>query len=158
MTIYNIAKARMEFQKRNKYIETLQTETIHLKVEILDLQVVQDTLKKENEDLKVENSEFKSSLEKLESTHSEKMKEALQTQKDDLSKKHKVILKNYSGELKSKYEESYNISINNCKSETSKLKIEIQRLSTELLAARRAILAASVRKPIYSPGKYTENG
>ena len=50
------------------------------------------------------------------------------------------------------------LSTNKCKSESSKLKLEIQRLSIELLAARRAILTAGVRKPIYSPGKYTDNG
>ena len=158
MTAYNIAKSRIEFQNRTEYIETLQTETINLKLEILDLQVVQDTLKKENVDLKGENSEFKLSLEKLENKHCEDMKVTLQAQKDDLSKRHKMILKHYSEELEAKYKESFNITSNNCKSETSKLKTEIQRLSMELLSARRAILTAGVRRPIYSPGKYTENG
>ena len=57
---------------KDKYIDSLSTETINLKVEILDLQVAQDTLKKENWDLKVENSGFKLSLEdisKLENKH-----------------------------------------------------------------------------------------
>lgn len=130
MTAYNITKARIEFQKRTKYIEALQTETINLKIEILDLQVVRNSLKKENEDLKGENYELKLSLEDIsnqENKHLEELESALQAQKEDLSKRHFIILKKYSEELESKYEERFTISLNQCKLQTSDLKRQIKK-------------------------------
>ena len=97
--------------------------------------------------LKVENARLRQEMSK----HSEELLEALKAQKEDLSKKHTAILKNYSENLKLKYEENFNKSKHYFES-------QIESLTMELQAAKRAILSVGTRRPVYSPGKYTENG
>ena len=144
MKVYNITKARGESQMKDKYIESLHSETINLKVEILDLQVV--------------NSKLNEHLERLNVQQKEDTKEKLEAQKEYLSTRHTAILTDFSEKLKLKYEQNFKRSTEHCKSETLSLKREIDRLSVELDSTRRTIRSVGTRRPVYSPGKYTDNG
>ena len=77
---------------------------------------------------------------------------------DYLSKKHIDILKSYSEKLKQKYEKQFTDSSKYFELECSKLKQQVNWLSKELEIAKLARIHATQRKPVYSPGKYTENG
>ena len=79
-------------------------------------------------------------------------------QKDYFSKKHIDILKYHSEKLKQKYEENFQQSLQAFELETSGLKIKIEKLSQELEMAKQIILSSGTRRPVYSPGKYKDNG
>ena len=79
-------------------------------------------------------------------------------QKDFFSKKHIQLLKIHSENLKQKYEEIFNRSVEAFKLETSALKLKIAKLSQELELAKQTILSSGTRRPVYSPGRYTDNG
>ena len=126
-------------------------------------------LKLENANLFVENMELKETLanidnhvkfqfESLKSQYSQEREDALRTQKDYLSERHTNILSAYSEKLKQHYDKSFNESVSRCENETRVLKMKVASLSRELDAARQAIRGAGTRRPVYSPGLYSENG
>ena len=87
-----------------------------------------------------------------------KKEEALVEQNNYLSKKHVDILKSYSENLKQKYEKQFTDSSKYFELECSKMKQQVNWLSKELKMAKLARIHATQKKPVYSPGKYTENG
>ena len=86
------------------------------------------------------------------------MEEALSAQKEYFSKKHIDILKNHSEKLKQKYEQNFIESLKNNESETSGLKLQIEKLTLDLKIAKQKLICSGQRRPVYSPGKYCENG
>ena len=83
---------------------------------------------------------------------------ALVSQKKDLNEKHVKILKNYSETLKEKYAKQFDNFCKTFQSENSELKCQIKRLHYDLEASKQALLSSAMRKPVYSPGKYCDNG
>ena len=80
------------------------------------------------------------------------------TQKEYFFKKHIDILKHHGEKMKQQYEQNFNESVKRFESETSGLKMQIERLSLNLEAAKKQLLLAGKRRPVYSPGKYSEDG
>ena len=73
-----------------------------------------------------------------------------------MSTRHTAILTDFYEKLTLKYEQNFKRSTEHCKSETLSLKREIDRLSVELDSTRRTIRSVGTRRPVYSPGKYTD--
>ena len=144
MKLYNFAKSGGVLQKKNDCIVALQIETVSLKADILDLQV--------------DHGKLILYIESIKNQQKEAIKERLEAQREHLSIRHTAILTNYSEKLKLKYEQNFNESFDHFKSENLSLKSEVDRLSLELDLARSAIRSAGTRRPVYSPGKYTDNG
>ena len=96
--------------------------------------------------------------ENLRANYSQEVEKALAAQRDFFSKKHLQLLKNHTEKLKEKYEENFNKSLEYFELEKSGLKNRIVNLSQELEVAKQALLSSGTRRPIYSPGKYCENG
>ena len=148
MTQYNIAKANKLLQAKQNQIGRLKSEVFTLKEVILKLNI-------ELENIKVETSQFK---ENFTVEYSQKMKEALLSQKNYLNERHILILEKYSEDLSEKYRKQFNESSKLFQSETSKLKDENQKLVHNLEATKQALLSSGMRKPVYSPGNYRDNG
>ena len=148
MTQYNIAKANKLLQAKQNQIGRLKSEVFTLKEVILKLNI-------ELENIKVETSQFK---ENFTVEYSQKMKEALLSQKNYLNERHILILEKYSEDLSEKYRKQFNESSKLFQSETSKLKDENKKLVHNLEATKQALLSSGMRKPVYSPGKYCDNG
>ena len=109
----------------------------------------------ELENIKVETSQFK---ENFTVEYLQTMKEALLSQKNYLNERHILILEKYSEDLCEKYRKQFNESSKLFQSETSKLKDENQKLVHNLEATKQALLSSGMRKPVYSPGNYRDNG
>ena len=90
--------------------------------------------------------------------YSQKMKEALLSQKNYLNERHILILEKYSEDLSEKYRKQFNESSKLFQSETSKLKDENKKLVHNLEATKQALLSSGMRKSVYSPGNYRDNG
>ena len=148
MTRYNIAKA-------NQLLQTKQNQIGRLKSEVFTLKDVNLKLKTELENIKVETGQFK---ENFIVEYSQKMKDALLSQKNYLNEKHIQILDKYSEDLTEKYRNQFNESSKLFQSETSKLKAENKKLLRDLEATKQALLSSGMRKPVYSPGNYRDNG
>ena len=148
MTQYNIAKANKLLQAKQNQIGRLKSEVFTLKEVILKLNI-------ELENIKVETSQFK---ENFTVEYSQKMKEALLSQKNYLNERHILILEKYSEDLSEKYRKQFNESSKLFQSETSKLKDENKKLVHNLEATKQALLSSGMRKPVYSPGNYRDNG
>ena len=148
MTQYNIAKANKLLQAKQNQIGRLKSEVFTLKEVILKLNI-------ELENIKVETSQFK---ENFTVEYSQKMKEALLSQKNYLNERHILILEKYSEDLSEKYRKQFNESSKLFQSETSKLKVENKKLVHNLEATKQALLSSGMRKPVYSPGNYRDNG
>ena len=148
MTQYNIAKANKLLQAKQNQIGRLKSEVFTLKEVILKLNI-------ELENIKVETSQFK---ENFTVEYSQKMKEALLSQKNYLNERHILILEKYSEDLSEKYRKQFNESSKLFQSETSKLKDENKKLLHNLGATKQALLSSGMRKPVYSPGNYRDNG
>ena len=148
MTQYNIAKANKLLQAKQNQIGRLKSEVFTLKEVILKLNI-------ELENIKVETSQFK---ENFTVEYSQKMKEALLSQKNYLNERHILILEKYSEDLSEKYRKQFNESSKLFQSETSKLKDENKKLVHNLEATKQALLSSGMRKPVYSAGKYCDNG
>ena len=148
MTQYNIAKANKLLQTKQNQIGRLKSEVFTLKEVILKLNI-------ELENIKVETSQFK---ENFTVEYSQKMKEALLSQKNYLNERHILILEKYSEDLSEKYRKQFNESSKLFQSETSKLKDENKKLVHNLEATKQALLSSGMRKPVYSPGNYRDNG
>ena len=138
-------------------IELLKQEITDLKQENIEL------ANNYNSQLKIEmlESENLYLIKEIESIKTEteaKHSKEIKSQKDILSKKHTEILTSYSKKLEEKYEKSHNKALKYFESQSSDLKMQIEMLSQELKAANQAILTVCKRKPVYSPGKYLENG
>ena len=86
------------------------------------------------------------------------MKEALNSQKNYLNEKHIKILEKYSEDLTEKYRKQFNESSKHFQSEISKLKDENRKLTHDIEATRQALLSSGMRKPVYSAGKFCDNG
>ena len=56
------------------------------------------------------------------------------------------------------YGKQFNESSKNFQSEISKLKDENRKLMDDLEATRQALLSSGMRKPVYSAGKFCDNG
>ena len=147
MTQYNIAKANKLLQAKQNQIGRLKSEVFTLKEVILKLNI-------ELENIKVETSQFK---ENFTVEYSQKMKEALLSQKNYLNERHILILEKYSEDLSEKYRKQFNESSKLFQSETSKLKDENKKLVHNLEATKQALLSSGMRKPVYSPGNYRDN-
>ena len=148
MTQYNIAKANKLLQAKQNQIGRLKSEVFTLKEVVLKLNI-------ELENIKVETSQFK---ENFTVEYSQKMKEALLSQKNYLNERHILILEKYSEDLSEKYRKQFNESSKLFQSETSKLKDENKKLVHNLEATKQALLSSGMRKPVYSPGNYRDNG
>ena len=148
MTQYNIAKANKLLQAKQNQIGRLKSDVFTLKEVILKLNI-------ELENIKVETSQFK---ENFTVEYSQKMKEALLSQKNYLNERHILILEKYSEDLSEKYRKQFNESSKLFQSETSKLKDENKKLVHNLEATKQALLSSGMRKPVYSPGNYRDNG
>ena len=148
MTQYNIAKANKLLQAKQNQIGRLKSEVFTLKEVILKLNI-------ELENIKVETSQFK---ENFTVEYSQKMKEALLSQKNYLNERHILILEKYSEDLSEKYRKQFNESSKLFQSETSKLKDKNKKLVHNLEATKQALLSSGMRKPVYSPGNYRDNG
>ena len=148
MTQYNIAKANKLLQAKQNQIGRLKSEVFTLKEVILKLNI-------ELENIKVETNQFK---ENFTVEYSQKMKEALLSQKNYLNERHILILEKYSEDLSEKYRKQFNESSKLFQSETSKLKDENKKLVHNLEATKQALLSSGMRKPVYSPGNYRDNG
>ena len=112
MTRYNIAKA-------NQLLQTNKNQIGRLKSEAFTLKDVNLKLKTELENIKVETCQFK---ENFTVEYSQKMKDALLSQKNYLNEKHK------HSNLTNKYRKQFNESSKFFQSETSKLKAENKNL------------------------------
>jgi len=161
-----IDKLKEENEKVTQELESVKKESSQIlqekrrqidliKGEVLDLKQANYKLKSELENIKIETSHFKDNF-KLD--FSQKMDEALSSQKNHLNKKHIQILEKYSEDLAEKYRKQFNETSKLCESDTLKLKDQIKMLSLELEATKQALLSAGRRKPVYSPGKYCDNG
>ena len=93
MTQYNIAKANKLLQAKQNQIGRLKSEVFTLKEVVLKLNI-------ELENIKVETSQFK---ENFTVEYSQKMKEALLSQKNYLNERHILILEKYFKDLSEKY-------------------------------------------------------
>ena len=100
MTQYNIAKANKLLQAKQNQIGRLKSEVFTLKEVVLKLNI-------ELENIKVETSQFK---ENFTVEYSQKMKEALLSQKNYLNERHILILEKYSEDLSEKYRKQFNES------------------------------------------------
>ena len=150
-------QAKIEVANSNFKIEILKQEITELKQENIELS------NNYNSQLKIEmfESENLYLIKEIESIKTEteaKYSKEIKSQKDILSKKHTEILTSYSKQLEEKYEKSHNKALKYFESQSSDLKMQIKMLSQELKAANQAILTVCKRKPVYSPGKYLENG
>ena len=148
MTQYNIAKANKLLQDKQKQVGLLKSEVFNLKEVALKLKI-------ELENVKVETSQFKDNFTVK---YSQNMKEALTSQKNYLNERHIQILGKYSEDLAEKYRNKFNESSKLFQSETSKLKNENKKLLHDLQCTKQALLKSGMRKPVYSPGKYCDNG
>ena len=148
MTRYNIAKANKILQGKLNQIGLLKSEIFTLKEANLKLKI-------ELKNVKVENSEFK---DKFTAEYSQKMKEALISQKNYLNERHIKILEKYSEDLTEKYRKQFTKKSKPFQSEISKLKDENEKLLRNLEATKQALLSSGMRKTVYSAGKYCDNG
>ena len=148
MTRYNIAKANKILQGKQNQIGVLKSEIFTLKEANLKLEI-------ELKNVKVENSEFK---DKFTAEYSQKMKEALTSQKNYSNERYIKILEKYSEDLTEKYRKQFNEKSKPFLSEISKLKDENEKLKHNLEATKQALLSSGMRKPVYSAGKYCDNG
>ena len=89
--------------------------------------------------------------------YSQKVEKAFSDQREFFSKKHIQLLKNHSEKLKVKYEENFNKSVECFQLEITGLKNQILNISRELEVAKQALISSGTRRPVYSPGKYSEN-
>ena len=117
-----------------------------------------DVLIAENLELSKENKIIRNEAENTSSRKDKEKEEALVNQKDYFSMKHDEILKSYAEKLKLKYDQSFQASLKHFQLENSQLKKQITKLSQDLKDTKQALLRSASRKPVYSPGKYTENG
>ena len=72
----------------------------------------------------------------------------LKMQKHNLNEKHKVILRDYSEDLKAKYKENFDSAVNIYLAEISALK-------TKLQIEKSNRLSQNIKRPVYSPGRYS---
>ena len=158
MTRYNIAKANKILQGKQNQIGVLKSEIFTLKEANLKLETELKNVKIENSILKEDNVKSKTELVNFKLECSQKMTEALLSQKNYLFEKHVKILENYSEDLKEKYRKQFNESSKAFQSETLKLKTQIKLLLHDLEVSKQALLSSAMRKPVYSPGKYCDNG
>ena len=147
MTQYNILKANQLLQAKQNQIGRLKSEVFTQKEVILKLNT-------ELENIKVETCQFKDNFTV---EYSQKMNEALISQKNYLNEKHIKILEKYSEDLSEKYRRQFNESSKLFQSETSKLKDENKKLLHDLQATRQTLLLSGMRKPVYLPGNYQDN-
>ena len=155
LSLQRYNKKRMTEYNNAKALQDKQSQIVRMEGEVLDLKQANFKLKTELENIKIDSSHLRDNF-KLDC--SQKMDEALASQKNHLNKKHILILEKYSEDLTEKYRKQFNESAKLFESDTSKLKDQIKMLSLELEATKQALLSASRRKPVYSPGKYCDNG
>ena len=84
----------------------------------------------------------------LHDTYANDIENALTLQKQDLNEKHKIILQNYTVKLKANYTKSFDNAIKSYQTEIASLK---DKLEEEKLSRLRL----NVRRPVYSPGRYS---
>ena len=73
---------------------------------------------------------------------------ALKEQKEELNEKHKTILSLHSEKLKEKYKANFDEAIQFYKAEVSDLKQKLE-------IANKCLLSSNIRKPLFSPGRYS---
>ena len=121
MTLYNITKAKQV------------NETKDIKIDLLEKEI--DKLNDINKELRLNCARD--------------TENALILQKHELNEKHKIILREYSENLKIKYKINFDNAIKSYKNEIASLK-------NKLAEEKSSRLALSTRRPIYSPGRYTD--
>ena len=120
MTAYNIAKAK-EVNEIKDYEIELREKEIH--------------------NLNVINKE-------LRDDYASDIENALTLQKQDLNEKHKIIMKNYTEDLKASYTKTFDSAVKSYQKEISLLKVK-------LAEEKSSRLRLNIRRPVYSPGRYS---
>ena len=138
-----LARSR-ERAKHFHLSRALKKENVNLYFEIQKLKAEKDQIQEEYDKFKVECSR--------------KVDEALKSQKSYLNERHLKILKNYSETLTERYEKQHNESSRYFQTEISDRNQEIKRLLHDLEVSRQARLADVIKKPVYSPGRYRDDG
>ena len=126
------SRARMTRYNITKAKEAIEAKDI--KIVVLEKEI--NKLKGENKDVCFSN---KKDIEK-----------ALALQKQKLNEKHKEILQKYSDDLKIKYKKNFDDMVEHFQSEISSLKRNL-----EIEKATR--LSLNIKRPVYSPGRYSDN-
>ena len=127
MTIYNIGKSCLELQAKNTKIELLEQENAKASQEVRAKDIKIQSFYKEITKLSQDKEDLQ-----INSSHD--VENALQSQKDNLNEKHKIILQNYSERIKVKYKETFDKAAIFYESEIRSLKClqeKIDFLSTE---------------------------
>ena len=123
------------------------------------------SLKQENaslgdeiEKIKAEKNLIEEEYYKFKDECSQKVDEALSSQKTWLNEKHLKILKYYSDTLTKRYEQQFNDSSSYFQAKISERNEEIEMLKHDLEVSRQARIAFGLKKPVYSPGRYRDDG
>ena len=125
------SRARMTRYNITKAKEAIEAKDI--KIVVLENEI--NKLKGENKDVCFSN---KKDIEK-----------ALALQKQKLNEKHKEILQKFSDDLKIKYKKNFDDMVEHFQNEISSL-----QKTLEIEKATR--LSLNIKRPVYSPGRYTE--